>query len=117
MQLQINAIDQEYADTSSNDYRDPILNQESQNTIVNETDGSEADEDNGKAPQTFFPVSSDEKSNDKSPSENDSPSIDDEEIVDEDDEVTRDDKFGIEEEAVDEESPEITDEEDKAKVF
>ena len=119
MLQQINKFsDQHDGVITSYDDRETILNSESQNTITNEDDSMAGDGEDTAA-ETFFPGSSDENSIDESPSKkNDLPSIDDEEIIDEDDDIARDEEIEIEEEGVDEESREITEEqENKEKVF
>lgn len=114
-----NFINQQDGIITSHDDRNTILNSESQNTIIYQEDDSMAGDGEDTAAETFFPGSSDEDSIDKSPSEKkDLPSIDDEEIIEDDDDIAKDKEIKIEEEAVDEESPEITDEQEiEEKVF
>ena len=114
-----NSTDQQDGIITSHYDRDTVLNSESQNTIINEEDDSMAGDGEDTAAETFFPGSSDEDSIDKSPSEKkDLPSVDDEEIIEEDDDLAKDEENTTEEEAVDEESPEITGEqENEEKVF
>ena len=113
-----NANRQHGGGLTSSHPRETVLNSESQNRIINEADNATGEGGLEKAADTFFPAMSKENSNDKSVAEKiDSPSIDDEEIIEEDDDMASDKEIEIEEEGVDEESPEIIDEEEKGKVF